>query len=50
MYWTEYLNTTIMLMGFLGGSAGKESTCKMGELGSNPGSGGSPVEGNSYPL
>ena len=39
-----------MLIGFSGGSAGKESTCNMGELDSNPGLGGSPVEGNSYPL
>ena len=30
--------------GFLGGSADKESTCSVGELGSIP------VEGNNYPL
>ena len=37
-------------MGFLGGSAGKEYTCSVGDLGSIPGLGRSPGEGNSYPL
>ena len=37
-------------MGFPGGSDGKESACKMGDLGSIPGSGRSPGEENSYPL
>jgi len=37
-------------MGFPGGSAGKESTCSAGDLGSIPGLGRSPEEGNSYPL
>ena len=32
------------------GSVGKESTCNVGHLGSIPGSGRSPGEGNSYPL
>ena len=36
--------------GFPGGSAGKESTCSVEDLGSIPGSGSSPGEGNSYPL
>ena len=36
--------------GFPGGSAGKESACNLGDLGSIPGLGGSPGEGNSYPL
>ena len=36
--------------GFPGGSAGKESTCSVGDLGSIPGLGRSPVEGNGYPL
>ena len=31
-------------------SAGKESTCKAGDLGSIPGLGRSPGEGNGYPL
>ena len=37
-------------MGFPGGSAGKESTCNKGELGSIPGLGRSPGEGNNYSL
>ena len=37
-------------LGFPGGSAGKESTCNAGNLGSIPGLGRSPGEGNSYPL
>ena len=32
------------------GSAGKESACNMGDLGSIPGLGRSPGEGNGYPL
>ena len=35
---------------FPGGSAGKASACNAGYLGSIPGSGRSPGEGNSYPL
>ena len=37
-------------MGFPGGSAGKESTCSTGVLGSIPGLGRSPGEGKGYPL
>ena len=37
-------------MGFPGGSAGKESTCKVGDLGSIPGLGRSPGEGEGYPF
>ena len=33
-----------------GGSAGKEFACSVRDLGSIPGSGGSPGEGNGYPL
>ena len=36
--------------GFLCGSAGKESTCNAGDLGSIPGLGRSPGEGKGYPL
>ena len=32
------------------GSAGKESTCNVGDLGSTPGLGRSPADGNGYPL
>ena len=37
-------------MGFLGGSAGKESTCNVEDLGSIPELGRSPEEGNGYSL
>ena len=37
-------------MDFLCGSAGKESACNAGDLGSIPGLGRSPGEGKGYPL
>ena len=37
-------------LGFPCGSEGKESTCNMGDLGSIPGLGRSPGEGNGYQL
>ena len=37
-------------MGFCCGSAGKETACNEGDLGSIPGLGRCPGEGNSYPL
>ena len=37
-------------MGFLGDSAGKESACKVGDLGSIPGLGRSPGGGRGNPL
>ena len=37
-------------MDFPGGSDGKESACNMRDLGSIPGLGRSPGEGNGYPL
>ena len=37
-------------MGFPGGSNSKESACNVGDLGSIPGSGSSPGEGNGNPL
>ena len=36
--------------GFPGGSDGKESACNAADLGSNPGLGRSPGEGNGYPF
>ena len=36
--------------GFPGGSAGKESACTAGDLGSIPGLGRSPGKGKGYPL
>ena len=38
------------LTGFPWGSAGKESACNAGDLGSIPGLRRSPGEGNGYPL
>ena len=37
-------------MGFPGGSDGKESACNVGDLGSIPGLGRFPGEGNGYPI
>ena len=37
-------------MGFPCGSAGKESACNVRDLGSIPGLGRSPGEGNDYPI
>ena len=39
-----------VLSGFPSGSDGKESTYDVGDLGSIPGLGKSPGEGNGYPL
>ena len=41
---------TPVFLGFPGGSDSKESTCNAGDLGSIPGLGRSPGEGNGYPL
>ena len=38
------------MLGFLGGSVGKESACNAGDLGSIPGLGRSLGEGSGYPL
>ena len=43
-------NVNLCFLGFPGGSAGKESPCNVGDLGSIPGLGRSPREGNGYPL
>ena len=48
-----YLNIKVIqvfLMDFPSSSAGKESTCNVGDLGSIPGSGRSPAEEKGYPL
>ena len=39
-----------VFISFPGGSAGKDSTCNVGDLGSVPEMGRSPGEGNGYPL
>ena len=44
------MNNLTVLVGFPGGSAGKESTCNAGDTGSVPGLGRSSGEGNGYPL
>ena len=41
---------TPAFLGFSGGSDGKESACKVGDLSSIPGLGRSSGEGDSYPL
>ena len=41
---------TPVFLDFPGGSAGKESACNVGDLGSIPGLGRSPGEGNGNPL
>ena len=43
------LATSPAFLGFRGGSDGTESACNAGDLGSIPGLGRSPGEGNSYP-
>ena len=47
--WRRDRLPTPVFLGFLGSSAGKESTCNVGDLGLIPGSGRS-LEGNGYPL
>ena len=42
--------TTPVFLGFPGGSAGEESACNVGDLGSIPALGRSPGEGKGYPL
>ena len=39
-----------LVLGFPGGSNGKESACNVGDPGSVPGLGRFPAEGNGYPL
>ena len=46
----EYIQILLSLQGFLGGSDSKELAYNTGDLGSIPGSGRSPGEGNGYPL
>ena len=48
--WRRDRLPTPLISGFPGGSAGKESTCNEGDLGSIPGLGRSPGEGKGYPL
>ena len=43
-------DSLLPLKGFPGDSEAKEPACKVGDLGLIPGSGGSPGEGNGYPI
>ena len=45
-----YITSPNLFWGFSYGSAGKESACNAGDLGSIPGLGRSPGEGKGYPL
>ena len=49
-HWRRDRLPTPIFLGFPCGSAGKESTCSAGDLGSIPGLGRSPGEGKGYPL
>jgi len=48
--WRRDRLLTPVFLGFLGGSDSKEFTCNARDLGSIPGLGRSPGEGNGYPL
>ena len=48
--WRRERLPTLVFLGIPGGSAGKESTCNAGDLGSIPELGRSPGEGEGYPL
>ena len=48
--WRRDRLLTPVFLGFPGGSAGKESVCNVGDLGSISGLGRSPGEGKGYPL
>ena len=49
-YFFFFFNFLTGVMGFSGGSAGKESACNAGNLGLIPGLERSPGEGKGYPL
>ena len=48
--WRRDRLPTRVFLGFPGGSADKESTCNVGDLGSSPGLGKVPGEGKGYAL
>ena len=50
MRWRRDRLPTPVFLGFPCGSAGRESTCNVGDLGLIPGLGRSPGEGKGYPL
>ena len=50
IFWRRDRLPTPVFLDFPSGSAGKESACSVGDLGSIPGLGRSPGEGKGYPL
>ena len=50
IHWRRNRLPTTVFLGFSCASASKEYTCNAGDLGSIPGSGRYPKEGNDYPL
>ena len=50
IHWKRDRLPTPVFLSFPGGSAGKESTCNVGDMGSIPGLGRSLGEGKGYPL
>ena len=46
----NYNVSKLLIVGFPGGSSGRESACNVGDLGSIPGSGRSPGGGHGNPL
>ena len=46
----QFKVTCLGVLGFPGGSDDKDSACNAGDMGSIPGLGRSPGEGNGYPL
>ena len=50
IHWRRERLATLVFLGFPGGSAGKETSCNAGDLGSRSGLGRSPGEGIGYPL
>ena len=50
MPWRRDRLPTPVFWGFPGGSAGKESACNVGDLGSIPGLGRAPGDGKDYPF
>ena len=50
IHWRRDRLPTPVFLGFPRGSAGKESACNVGDLGSIPELGRSPAEGKGYPF
>ena len=50
IHWRRDRLPTPVFLSFPCGSVGKESACNVGDLGSLPGLGRSPIEGKGYPF